>query len=90
MRGGGGKGRGGGLVLFRAVRGSWPGPRVGSECFHKLAGRVGSGREVFRISRIGTGRVSNFSKLSRVGSGYLGPIRPVNIASESLKALVSI
>ena len=58
-----------------------PGPRVGSECFQKLVGRVGSGRvsqEVFHVSPVGTGRVRKYSKNSRAGLGHLDPTRPVH------------
>ena len=34
-----------------------------------VAGRVGSGQEDFKISRVGSGRVRRFFKISRVGSG---------------------
>ena len=37
----------------------------------RLAGQVGSGQEVFEISRVGSGRVGS----GRVGSGQGGPTR---------------
>ena len=55
------------------TRGKCHGPgRVRSGGFQNLAGRVGSGQEGFKISRIGSGRVKRFSKSrgsGRVGSG---------------------
>ena len=43
---------------------------VGLGGVHNLTGRVGSGREVFKISRVGSDRVKSFSNLSGgFGSG---------------------
>ena len=50
----------------------------GQEYFPYLADRVGSGQEVFHMSRVGTGRVKKFSEKSLVGAGHLDPTRPVN------------
>ena len=43
---------------------------VGSRCFQKVASRVGSGQELFAISRVGSGVGSG-----RVGSGRIGSDR---------------
>ena len=53
----------------KSFRGSWPGPRVGSRGLADLAGPVGSGQEVFQISRAGSGWVRRFSN-------FMGPVRP--------------
>ena len=53
----------------------------------KLAGRVGSGQQVFEISRVGSGLVgSGVIQISRVGLGHPAPIRPAisDLARESL------
>ena len=43
----------------------------------KLAGRVGSGREVFEISPVGSGRIrSRGFQISRIGLGQPNPTRP--------------
>ena len=45
----------------------------------KLAGRVGSGREVFEISRVGSGRIgSGGFQISQVGPGQPDLTRPVD------------
>ena len=44
--------------------------QVGPGGFENVAGRVGSGQEVFEMSRVGSGRVNKFSILTgRVESG---------------------
>ena len=48
-------------MFTRAVHGSWSGPRARSGGIKKLAGRVGSGREVFEMSPVGSGRVRRLS-----------------------------
>ena len=53
-----------------------PAREVGFGICQKLAGRVGSGQEVFEISPVGSGRVRRLSQSSRVGSGDLDPTRP--------------
>ena len=58
-------------------QGSSSGLRVGSGGVQKLVGRVGSGQEVFEISRIGSDgvrRLSNFT--GWVGSGHPDSIIP--------------
>ena len=43
---------------------------MGSRGVHNAIGRVGSGQEVFKISRIGSGRVKRYSNIAdRVRSG---------------------
>ena len=54
-----GAGRGDGAPIFKAFHGSQPDSPILSGGFLSLAGRVGSGQEVFQISPDGTGRVGS-------------------------------
>ena len=66
----------------RLFTGHGPNPRVRPGSFHYLVGRVGSGQEVSRISRVGSGRIGSGQEgftphgTGRVGSGHPGSTQP--------------